>query len=500
MTNAPTNPGRGDPTLAEDVKGDWPAKFGSWAERAPDVRTLCRTVREVPWRLRPPDAAAVADVLREAGARGAGLWPVSRGCNWGYGSHLPARSGSVLLDLSRLDAIGDLDRPSLSVRIEPGVSQIALYRFLEANAPDLAFNVTGAGSDTSVLGNALERGIGYNGEKDLDLYALEVLLPDGSRVAPSAERNHRSRSHPAGLSTDSLFYQTNFGVVVGGRLRLRFKQEAEDAVVLQGEYAAVVETLRRAYADHVITRPTHISEPGRAQRLGFGLLRALWNRDPTPGEIDRIFPEKGTYNGLVPLYGRRSVVDASWRELKRQAVPGVVLQRGSARVVTTAATWLARVGARYQAARLRALRPLMGLIWGEPSDVGLTSLDHYNGGNPDLAGRGAIYGNAVSSVSPQEGLRAAGIIRGLWKDCAFTWILLDCRCMLTIYTLHFDDTAAPAVHEANARIVRDLRSAGFTQYRLDVETPAPRGAEAVTALLKKAFDPAGIIAPGKYAS
>ena len=66
----------------------------------------------------------------------------------------------MILDLSRLDAIDDLDRSSLSVRIEPGVTQASLYQYLLKNAPDLAFNVTGAGLETSVLGNALERGIG----------------------------------------------------------------------------------------------------------------------------------------------------------------------------------------------------------------------------------------------------------------------------------------------------------------------------------------------------
>src|ERR1700677_1318176 len=203
-----------NPTLTEDLECVWPARFGSWAERAPDLRSLCRSVRTTPWRLRPPTVGHVREVLREAVRNKTPLWPVSRGCNWGYGSQLPARSGSVVLDLGGLDAIGDLDRDSLSVRIEPGVTQASLFEHLRRHAPDLAFNVTGSGAGTSVLGNALERGIGYGGEKDQDLYALEVLLPDGSLVGPAEGRNHRSRSHPAGLSTDALFFQTNFGIVV----------------------------------------------------------------------------------------------------------------------------------------------------------------------------------------------------------------------------------------------------------------------------------------------
>jgi 4-cresol dehydrogenase (hydroxylating) len=425
---------------------------------------------------------------------------VSRGRNWGYGSHLPSRSGSVILDLGALNAIGDLDRASLSVRIEPGVTQAELYEFLRAQAPDLVMNVTGSGLGTSVLGNALDRGIGYGGERDREVYAIEALLADGSTVGPADGLNHKARRQPAGFWSDSLFFQGNFGVVVGARLRLRLQQEAEDAVILQGPFDSLVSTLKRAYAEQVIDKPTHISGPGRAKRLGFGLLRSLWGRNPTSEEVASCFPEQGTFSGLAPVNGRRGVVDAAWRELRSIALPGVRLQRVNAAKLDMAAKWLGRLGARHRAARLLALRPILAFTWGQPSDAGLTSLDGYEGGDPDLADRGAIYGNAVSSVDPLEARRAETIISAKWKDCAFTWILLDNVCMITIYTLHFDDGAADEVQDANRAIVEELRSMGFPQYRLDINTPAAPGAEGVVRRLKAAFDPLGLIAPGRYES
>ncbi|HEY5078433.1 MAG TPA: FAD-dependent oxidoreductase [Opitutaceae bacterium] len=489
-----------NPTLTEDLECVWPARFGSWAERAPDPRTLCRSVRAAPWRLRPPTVAQVREVVREAARNRTALYPVSRGNNWGYGSHLPARSGSVVLDLGGLDAIGDLDRESLSVRVEPGVTQGSLFEHLRRHAPDLAFNVTGSGLGTSVLGNALERGIGYGGEKDLDVYALEVLLADGSLVGPSEGRHHKSRAHPAGLSTDGLFFQTNFGIVVGARLRLRVRQEAEDAVIAQGPLEGVIATLKRAYDDGLVRAPTHVAEPGRTQRLGSGLLRELWKRDPTAQEVARCFPERTTFNALVPLHGRRRAVDVAWREIRRTAAPGVRLQRVNERSLARAARLLAMAGARYKAARLLALRPILALSWGVPSDAGLSVLDGYRSGAPDSAGRGAIYGNAVSCVSASEGQRVAAIVRKLWGESAFTWILADGRSMLTIYTLHFDDAAASEAHAANCAIVAELRAAGLPSYRLDINTPSAPGAEAITASLKAALDPAGIISPGRYES
>jgi 4-cresol dehydrogenase (hydroxylating) len=484
--------------LTEQLECAWPVRFGSWAERAPDSRSLCRSVRDLQWRLRPPTVDDVREVIREAARNRTPLWPVSRGCNWGYGSHLPVREGSVVLDLGGLAAIGDLDRPSLSVRIEPGVTQASLFEFLRAHAPDLAFNVTGSGSGTSVLGNALDRGIGYRGEKDQDLFALEVLLPDGTFVGPTEGRNHRSRVHPAGLSTDALFFQSNFGVVVGARLRLRVRQEAEDVVVLRGPIDPLMTTLRRAYDADLLTNPTHVAEPGRGQRLGVGLLRLLWKREPTAAEVSRCFPEQNGYNALVAVHGRRGVVDAKFRELRRLAEPGIHFQRANAGKLDSAAKWLDRVGARFSATRLKALRPLLALSWGEPSDAGIAALDGYGGGDPNLAARGAVYGNAVSAPGPECAKASGAIIRRHWKDSAITWVILDNRCMIAIYTLHFDDEGAPRAREANERIVEELRAAGMPTYRLDINTPAAAGGENALRRLKAAFDPFSLIAPGRY--
>jgi 4-cresol dehydrogenase (hydroxylating) len=310
--------------------------------------------------------------------------------------------------------------------------------------------------------------------------------------------NHKARRQPAGFWSDPLFFQGNFGVVVGARLRLRPRQQVEGAVIVQGPFDSVVSTLRRAYAEQVVDKPTHISGPGRAKRLGFGLLRSLWGRDPTPQEVASCFPERDSFTGLVPVSGRRRMVNAAWREIQAMAAPGLAFQRVDAAKLDNAAKWLGRVGATHKAARLRALRPILAFTWGEPSDAGLAALDGFEGGDPDLAGRGAIYGNAVSSVDPTQARRAEVIVSSRWTDCSFTWILLDSACMITVYTLHFDEGAAGDVHAANRAIIGELRSAGLPQYRLDIDTPAAPGAEGVVRRLKAAFDPEGLIAPGRY--
>ena len=321
------------------------------------------------------------------------------------------------------------------------MTQKALHDFLCGQCARTSRSTSrGPGALTSVLGNALDRGIGYAGEKDRDVYAIEALLSDGSLVGPAAGRNHRSRPHPAGPSTDALFFQSGYGIVVGARIRLRIRQEAEDALVLQGPIEPLLATLKRAYDEGLVSGPTHVSEPGRTQRLGFGLLRGLWRRDPTPAEVSPALSRTqllqcapwacAAAGGWWTPPGPRS---AGWRGSGDRGCAGRARQR-----LASAAKWLRIAGARNQSTRLLAIRPLLALVWGEPSDVGLASLDGFRDGNPDLLERGAIYGNAVSSVGEAQAKATSAIVRRHWAEAAFTWIILDGRCMITVYTLHFD--------------------------------------------------------------
>lgn len=466
----------------------WPKRFATFAEAAPDPRTLCRTRRKLSWRLKPRTLQEVAQVLEEAGRHGSMVYPVSRGCNWGYGSHLPARDGGIILDLSALDKISEMNRDTLSVRIEPGVTQEALAKFLREQAPDLVLNVTGAGPQTSVLGNALDRGIGYLGEKDRDVFGLEVMLADGSLHQPEPLNFNTARARPTGPDLDSLFFQSNFGVVLAARLRLRIRQEAEVAVVIEGSLAGVMNTLKKGYDQALLVLPTHIAEPGRSRRIGFGLLRSVLGREPTDGEVARIFPEKDSHTALAAIHGRHRVVAAALRELQDQADPGVQIRHVTAGKLLTAHKWLSTLGIRRAALRLKAIRPLLAFTWGEPSEAGLSSLDGPQGLNPDHAAEGAIYGNAVGPVSLEVAQKIRSIVRAGWTESAFTWQILSSGCLIAIYTLHFREREGGEAHFASAKIIHDLRAAGFPQYRLDVNT-ALAGRDPLQDRIKAALDP-----------
>ena len=476
----------------------WPESFPEIADKSPSSRSLSRHPVEASWRLTPSTVGEVAQILQVARERRSAVYPVSCGRNWGYGSHLPNRSGGIILDLSRFKNISEFDPETSTIRIEPGVTQSELYRYLLQHAPGLVLNVTGSGEDTSVLGNALERGLGYSGEKEHDIYALEAFLADGSYIKPAPGRNHAGRREPAGFQTDALFMQTNFGVVMGGRLRLRTKQECEMVVIAFGDFESLLPFCRKAYAVSLVTSPTHISEPGRSRRLGEGLLRRLWGRKPNDEEVEQIFPERSVATALLPIFGQRSVVKAIYRSLADLKPDGISLQQVTESRVNFAIRWLPRVGAGKAATRLKALLPLFELPWGKPSNAGLASLDQYAGGDPDIAEAGALYGNAVCSGLQYDVYKIQKTVRSLWQDCAFTWTLLDQRCLTVIYTLHFRSERSSEAHLAYKKIIARLREQGFPQYRLDISTKPAPGAEMIVAKLKRTLDPCNILAPGRY--
>ncbi len=480
--------------------GDWAGGVAGAKEEAAQNQTLCRSRRQVPWRRVPKDETELRALLAEAAAINQPVQAISTGRNWGYGSSLPPRDGTAIIDLSGWREIGPLDRATLSVRIQPGVTQGQLHDWLVQHAPDLAINITGAGTQTSILGCALERGIGYLGAMDAMVFGLEVMLADGTVTRPDPTWFHPARAQAAGPAHDRLFLQSNYGIVLAARVRLQVRQELEQAVVITGSLAALIETLRRCYADKILTLPTHIGEPGRSTRLAASRLAEVRGRAVAASEIAAVFPESGDHIALTALHGRRRIVDASWRELRAALPAGAAARRFDARGAARLEKFARLVGLKNQADRLAAFLPLFGLTWSVPSDTGLQALALPPGGrDPDRAAEGAIYGNAVSALAPEHADRVAAMVRATWPDAACTSIVLDAHGLITVYTLHIAPGREADAKRAERTIAAALLAAGYPPYRLGIDVPGPQGGPLHRAI-KQALDPRGLLAPGRYES
>src|SRR5262249_6325737 len=82
-------------------------------------------------------------------------------------------------------------------------------------------------ADTSVLGNALERGVGFSRQRTEDLLALEVVLAGGRQLrvggfwdAPGQAPRTFHYRHGIGPDLLPVFCQSNLGVITAGVVAL----------------------------------------------------------------------------------------------------------------------------------------------------------------------------------------------------------------------------------------------------------------------------------------
>ncbi len=108
----------------------------------------------------PASTEEVQAVVRIANAHRLPIYAISTGKNLGYGGSAPTYSGSVVLDLKRMDRILEVDEKQAYCLVEPGVSYFDMYRYLQDNKIKLWLDVPDPGWG-SMLGNAIDRGAGY---------------------------------------------------------------------------------------------------------------------------------------------------------------------------------------------------------------------------------------------------------------------------------------------------------------------------------------------------
>src|SRR5438105_8650111 len=134
--------------------------------------------------VRPKTADELRAVVLVAKERDLAITPVVAGYNVA-GLAIP-REGGVVLDLTRMDGILELDREAMYVVVEPGVTFGQLKAFLDAEAPELVYTYPFAPPFTSVMANALLDGLNNlslpHGAMGKWVNGLEAVLADGTVV------------------------------------------------------------------------------------------------------------------------------------------------------------------------------------------------------------------------------------------------------------------------------------------------------------------------------
>lgn len=493
--------------------------------------------RYVPLVLRPETADQIPQILQISRKWKVGIYPISTGRNWGYGSANPVDDGCVLLDLSNLDRITDFDPALGVVTVEPGVTQEKLRAFLDGQNADYLVPVTGAGPSCSLMGNALDRGYGITPITDhfAAVTALEAVLPDGKLYrTPLTELGggevDRLFKWGVGPYLDGLFTQGNFGVVVRMTIALAPKPESvtafffsvKDDKMLEKLVPAVRQVLRtlsgNVAAINLLNRQRMLSMmvPFPADKASDGVLPA--------SEVEILSRAHGihTWNGVGAIYASREVAKAARRTLRR--LLGPVTDRlifVDARKVALARR-LAHLLPRKPATRLtRLVETLDGaldIMNGRPNDVAL-SLAYWRSGrfpeagtpkNPARDGCGLIWYAPLVPIRGEDARRYVEMIERICPEYGInpliTLTTINDRCFDSTVPLLFDRGDENATRRANACYTALLKAGqeeGFLPYRLNIDNMATMNendsvSSALATQLKTAIDPHHLLSPGRY--
>ncbi|MGQ3051453.1 MAG: FAD-binding oxidoreductase [Roseateles sp.] len=470
------------------------------------------------------------------------LYPVSTGFNWGYGSAAPPNLDSVLLDLSGMNRIRNAaqisQRQPVAV-IEPGVTQRQLHEFLRESHPGLSFNVTGSSVDTSILGNALDRGVGYLGPRREDVFGLEIVTGRGDVLRTGfrrlGERSPLAHTHPYGLGPmlDGLFFQSNFGIVTSACLKLVPRPQRSVAVSLAlrdstrlAEFLDGLAALKRL---GVMAGVTHVGNQARTQAsMMSGISEYLQascgiGASDLAAEAERALATVAPFEwtSLGGLAGSSGQVKAAVAEVRRvlgriarvTVVDDEKLALGFRLLHPMRKIW---PWARANAAAIAAIQPLQGLADGRPTDAAITNL-LWRYGQPQAAARNLDASNCglvfINPALPMDGeavvtimARMTSMAAEFGHDLYVTLNIETTTSFVAVANLLFDRSDEAAVKGAHAcarALWHYLRSQGLEVYRAradmmeELVDPADPFWRTVWEL-KSVFDPDNVIAPGRY--
>jgi 4-cresol dehydrogenase (hydroxylating) len=226
-----------------------------------------------PAAVAPKSTEEVQAVVKIANQYRIPLWPVSTGRNLAYGGAAPAMRGTVVLDLKRMKRILEINEELGYALVEPGVSFFDLHDALRERGDKLWISSPAPGWG-SVIGNALEHGVGYTpyGVHADTICGMELVLPDGDLVRTgmgAVEGSHEWQTFKLGYGPiwDGAFTQANFGVVTKMGVWLMPAPEGVANVVVslpnEGDLPALVDTLRPLRLNDTINATYTIVNPCR---------------------------------------------------------------------------------------------------------------------------------------------------------------------------------------------------------------------------------------------
>ncbi|KAL2428743.1 Vanillyl-alcohol oxidase [Exophiala dermatitidis] len=290
----------------------------------------------------PANVQQVQAIMRWANKWLIPIYAISMGRNFGYGGASGRLKGSVLVDMGkRMNRVIELNENSAFCLLEPGVSYYKLYDEIQKSGKKLWVDVPDLGGG-SVIGNALDRGVGYTPYGDhFGMHCgMEVVLPNGNVVRtgmgalPDPNTSHGSANtwqlFPYGFGpySDGVFTQSNYGIVTKmgwGHQTFQITFPRED------DLYDIVEIMRPLKIKNIIPNVPHLRHIVQEASI-YGDRKTYWQGDgPIPHDkIEELIVPKFSWVGsfrwilYICVYGPEPIRKANIEVISQEfsKIPG----------------------------------------------------------------------------------------------------------------------------------------------------------------------------------
>ena len=493
----------------------------------------------------PGSAEEVVELIRIAGRYELPLWPCSKGKNWGYGSATPFLENTVVLHLERLNRIVEINEELAYAVIEPGVTYRQLKDHLRTHHPNLWCDCTDGPPDGSVIGNALDRGLGVTHYADHfgSLCGVEVVLPSGDTVrtggGPPDCKTWHTHKWGVGPYLEGMFSQSNYGVVTKGGVWLMPKPEAFCSFQFdlgnEKDLPRLVDVIRELMLRGILQSASHIVNDIVALAVLSQYPAPLLNQySRLPDHIrnqmcKQYLVRPWGFGGGIQ--GSAAIVRSIKRELRRRLSPlgrimfmddrfaaflGAVNRFAHTPLGVKPVNWAVRRFAGKSLEMLDAAPHVHRVLQGMPSDFFVrhayfkSRVPKPDVAQPDRDNCGLIWFAPIAPMTGHHIQEVLAICQPLFKQYDFDFyaalLTQNSRSMIVLMSIFFLKEDPEQVRNATLlyeELGRTTINAGYQAYRTSV-TGMGRFAEmapgfnSLTRCLKDALDPNHILAPGKY--
>lgn len=291
----------------------------------------------------PDSLEEVRAIVKIANAYGIPIYPISTGRNLGYGGSAPVLSGSVVLDLKRMNRILEVSERNAYALVEPGVSYFDLYRYIRKNKLKLWIDVPDPGWG-SLVGNTLEHGAGHMAFRDhlASHCGMEVVLANGDVVrtgmgALPGAKTWQQFQYGYGPYLDGLFSQSNYGVVTKMGFWLLAEPEAYRMGTVKVSrydgFVPLVDVMNYLTYSGAFNASTNFTSPVLSNMSGDPGLAALLSRHAGAAQLEDYAITKNIpyWTSDLRFYGPAKVIEAQWEYAKEKfsaAIPDATFEDG----------------------------------------------------------------------------------------------------------------------------------------------------------------------------